>query len=164
MDAARNPAPADDPAKDNAPDYADLDPFTVEAAGHSFDFYPHGRDRLKALIDLIGSAQTSLKVFYYLFDSDTAGTAVRDALVEAAQRGVAVELMVDDFGNDAGEEFFEPLTQAGGSFAIFSPRLTRRYLVRNHQKIAIADDTRVMTGGANVSDHYFAIPADNGWG
>ncbi|HSJ79261.1 MAG TPA: phospholipase D-like domain-containing protein, partial [Erythrobacter sp.] len=26
-----------------------------------------------------------------------------------------------------------------------------------------ADDSRVMTGGANVSDHYFAIPADNGW-
>lgn len=163
MTGTRKSAPANDPAKVNAPEYADLDPFIVEAAGHSFDFYPHGQDRLKALINLIGSAQTSLRVFYYLFDSDTAGTAVRDALIEAAQRGVKVDLMVDDFGNDAGEEFFEPLTQAGGSFAVFSPRLTRRYFVRNHQKIVIADDTRVMTGGANVSDHYFAIPADNGW-
>lgn len=143
--------------------YRDPDPFTVEAAGHSFTFYPHGEDRLAALIDLIGGAQTSLKVFYYLFDSDTSGTAVRDALVAAAQRGVAVHLVVDDFGNDAGAEFFEPLTAEGGSFAVFSPKWGSRYLVRNHQKFVIADEARVMTGGANVSDHYFAPIEDNGW-
>jgi cardiolipin synthase A/B len=88
---------------------------------------------------------------------------VRDALVAAARRGVAVELIVDAFGNDAGADFFEPLTEAGGSFALFSPHWGKRYLVRNHQKFTIADETRVMTGGANVSDHYFAIPAENGW-
>jgi cardiolipin synthase len=38
-----------------------------------------------------------------------------------------------------------------------------RYLMRNHQKFAIADGAAVMTGGANVSDHYFAPPEDNGW-
>jgi cardiolipin synthase len=143
--------------------YRDPDPFTVDAAGHSFTFYPHGADRLAALIDLIGAAQASLNVFYYLFDSDASGTAVRDALVAAARRGVAVHLIVDDFGNDAGAEFFEPLQQAGGRFAIFSPKWGSRYLVRNHQKFAIADEARVMTGGANVSDHYFAPPDDNGW-
>ncbi len=144
-------------------DYRDLDPFEVEAAGHKFIFYPHGQDRLRALVDLIDSAETSLKVFYYLFDSDDSGTKVRDALVAAARRGVAVALMVDDFGNDAGEEFFEPLKEAGGSFAIFAPKLNSRYLVRNHQKFVIVDEARVMTGGANVSDHYFAMPCDNGW-
>lgn len=148
---------------DGAPDYCDLDPFTVDAAGHRFTFYPHGRDRLKSLIALIESAQTSLKVFYYLFDSDTSGTMVRDALVAATRRGVTVELIVDAFGNDAGAAFFEPLTEAGGTFAVFSPKWGKRYLVRNHQKFVIADEARVMTGGANVSDHYFAIPSDNGW-
>lgn len=152
-----------EPTVTDAPDYCDLDPFSLTAAGHDFTFYPHGQDRLKGLIDLIGSAQQSLKVFYYLFDSDTSGTMVRDALVAAARRGVSVDLIVDDFGNDAGAEFFEPLIEAGGTFAIFSPKWGKRYFVRNHQKIAIADDARVMTGGANVSDHYFATPADNGW-
>ncbi len=146
-----------------APEYRDLDPFSLDAAGHSFRFYPHGQDRLTALIALIDGAQRSLQVFYYLFDSDRSGTAVRDALVAAATRGVAVELIVDDFGNDAGAEFFEPLTQAGGSFAIFAPKWGTRYLVRNHQKFAIADGGQVMTGGANVSDHYFDPPANNGW-
>jgi cardiolipin synthase A/B len=159
MDLAQTHAPADD----DAPEYRDPDPFSIDAAGHSFTFFPHGEDRLAALVDLIGGARATLKVFYYLFDSDPSGTAVRDALVAAAKRGVAVELIVDDFGNDAGAEFFEPLTDAGGTFRIFSPRWGRRYLVRNHQKFAIADGTCVMTGGANVSDHYFAPPEDNGW-
>lgn len=143
--------------------YRDLDPFTVAAAGHSFTFYPRGADRLAALIALIGSAQTSLKMFYYLFDSDTSGTVVRDALVAAAARGVVVDFIVDDFGNDAGEAFFAPLVAAGGRFSVFSPQWGLRYLTRNHQKFAIADGARVMTGGANVSDHYFAAPEDNGW-
>ncbi len=158
-----DPATSSAPLPEGAPDYRDPDPFTVEAQGHSFTFYPHGEDRLAALVDLIGSARETLKVFYYLFDKDDSGTAVRDALVAAATRGAAVELIVDDFGNDAGAEFFEPLVAAGGTFRIFSPRWGRRYLVRNHQKFAIADGVRVMTGGANVSDHYFAPPQDNGW-
>lgn len=145
------------------PDYRDPAPFHVSAAGHDFTFYPHGADRLAALLELIAGAATSLRVFYYLFDSDAAGTAVRDALVAAASRGVAVQLIVDDFGNDAGAAFFAPLVEAGGRFAIFSPKWGTRYLVRNHQKFAIADEARVMTGGANVSDHYFAPPAENGW-
>jgi cardiolipin synthase A/B len=143
--------------------YADPASFTHTGAGHAFTFYPHGQDRLAALNGLIATARESLKVFYYLFDSDTSGTIVRDALVAAARRGVDVHLIVDDFGNDAGAAFFEPLVEAGGSFAIFSPKWGTRYLVRNHQKFVIADGERVMTGGANVSDHYFALPADNGW-
>lgn len=148
---------------DSAPDYCDLEPFSLEAAGHGFTFYPHGQDRLKALVALIDSARESLCVFYYLFDSDTSGTMVRDALVAAARRGVSVDLIVDAFGNDAGADFFAPLTEAGGTFAQFSPKWGKRYLVRNHQKFTIVDGERVMTGGANVSDHYFAIPAENGW-
>lgn len=143
--------------------YHDPSPFSMDAAGHSFSFYPGGADRLTALIELIDQARQSLQVCYYLFDDDASGTAVRDALIAAAQRGVAVELIVDDFGNDAGRSFFKPLVEEGGWFAVFSPQLGRRYFVRNHQKLVIADGLRVMTGGANVSDHYFNPPEKNGW-
>lgn len=143
--------------------YTDPGPFRIAAQGHEFTFLPGGADRFAALIGMIEGAQTSLQLFYYLFDDDASGIAVRDALIAAVARGVAVRLIVDDFGNDAGRAFFEPLREAGGSFAVFSSRWTSRYFVRNHQKIAIADDTRVMTGGANVSDHYFKPPAENGW-
>ncbi len=127
---------------DTPPDasYRDPDPFTVQAQGHSFTFLPHGADRLSALIEMIESAQASIAMYYYLFDDDVCGTQVRDALADAARRGVAVRLIVDDFGNDAGRAFFDPLIEAGGSFALFSSRWSMRYLVRNHQKIVIADD------------------------
>lgn len=143
--------------------YCHLPSFTLETAGHKFIFYPDGADRLAALIALIDEAEATLHLFYYLFDGDASGIAVRDALVAAARRGVAVQLIVDDFGNDAGTEFFDPLVAAGGEFAVFSPRISKYYLVRNHQKLAIADETLVMTGGANISDHYFSPPADDGW-
>ncbi|MBI1402068.1 MAG: cardiolipin synthase B [Porphyrobacter sp.] len=145
------------------PSYSDAETFRVSAQGHDFTFLPHGADRLEALVDLIGEAETSLALFYYMFADDTAGTRVRDALVAAARRGVKVQLIVDDFGSGAGRAFFDPLVEAGGAFSVFSSRITTRYLVRNHQKFAIADARRVMTGGANVSDHYFNPPPENGW-
>lgn len=102
-------------------------------------------------------------MFYFMFQEDEAGERVLDALVAAAKRGVEVELMLDDFGTDAPGSFFDPLVEAGGRFDLFSPRLGVRYLIRNHQKMAIADRSRVMAGGFNVSKHYFAGPPDNGW-
>jgi cardiolipin synthase len=159
MDA---PSPSTAPA-DSAPEYADHPVFAITAAGHDLTFYPGGAARRAALIALIDLAQTRIEAFYYLFDNDATGMAVRDALIAAAERGVAVHLIVDDFGNDAGADFFAPLVAAGGTFAIFSPKWGRRYLVRNHQKFAIIDGARVMTGGANISDHYINPPAQNGW-
>ena len=40
---------------------------------------------------------------------------------------------------------------------------TRRYLIRNHQKLVIADGVRAMFGGFNIADAYFAPPEQNGW-
>ena len=144
-------------------EYCEVAPFVVDAAGHSFAFHPAGKDRFAALLELIDSAQISLKLFYYMFQKDFAGTQVRDALARAARRGVHVYLIVDAFGSDAPRSFFAPLQDAGGRFESFEPRMGARYFIRNHQKMAIADDERVMTGGFNISDHYFKPPEENGW-
>lgn len=148
---------------DESVDFHDAESFEVASAGHRFQFYPGGLDRLAALIELIDSAQTSLKIFFYMFQPDHSGTVVRGALIRAAQRGVDLHLVIDAFGSDAPEGFFAPIVRAGGRFSLFSPRWNVRYLIRNHQKFVIADDARVMTGGFNVSDHYFATPQENGW-
>lgn len=154
---------APDPHKTATSDYKDSDSFQVEAANHVFTFYPSGSDRLAALLDHIECAQLSLEIFYYQFQDDGAGQKVRNALVQAAYRGVAVSLMIDDFGSDAPDDFFAPLVEAGGQFSVFSANWNVRYLVRNHQKFAIADGARVMTGGANISDQYYNPPTENGW-
>ncbi|MGB7408066.1 MAG: cardiolipin synthase B [Pontixanthobacter sp.] len=143
--------------------YRHADPLSLSAQGHDLTIYPNGTNRLDALCDLIDDTRETLHVFYYMFQSDTAGTRVRDRLAEAAERGVDVQLIVDRFGTDAEEEFFQPIVDNGGRFSIFSPKKSRRYLIRNHQKICVSDETIAMVGGFNISDHYFNPPPDNGW-
>ncbi len=143
--------------------YRDPAPLALSAAGHELRIYPAGADRLEALLSMIAAAEKSLQIVYYIFQSDVSGTRVRDALVAAARRGVKVHLLVDRFGSDAPDSFFAPIVDHGGRYAAFSPRWNVSYLIRNHQKFVIADGARVMLGGANVSDPYFAPPAENGW-
>ena len=143
--------------------YRDPDPFTAQAQGLSFTFLPAGKDRRVAVLDTIEGAQHSLKIAFYIFARDGVGTAVRDALVAAAKRGVDVTLIVDGFGAEADEEFFAEMTAAGGTFLTFMARWSRRALIRNHQKILVADDRVAMLGGFNIEDDYFAPPELNGW-
>lgn len=144
-------------------EFTEPPPFTVEAQGHTLKFYPAGRDRLAALLDLIASAKTSIRMCFYIFAKDVSGAAVRDALSDAARRGVAVDLLLDGFGADAGEDFFAPMCEAGGRYSCFSAKWSQRYLIRNHQKIVVVDDRVAMIGGFNVEDSYFASPEENGW-
>ncbi|MGN3974300.1 phospholipase D-like domain-containing protein [Tsuneonella sp. SYSU-LHT278] len=144
-------------------EFTEPPPFTVEAQGQKLTFYPGGRDRREALLALIASARSSIRMCFYIFAEDASGVAVRDALTDAARRGVAVDLLLDGFGAKAGEEFFAPMCAAGGTFSCFSARWSQRYLIRNHQKIVVVDDRVAMIGGFNVEDSYFAPPVEGGW-
>jgi cardiolipin synthase len=89
---------------------------------------------------------------------------VRDALIEAANRGVKVSLLLDGFGCSAAEpDFFQPVEDAGGKFCLFLPAYGRRYLIRNHQKLAVADEKRAIIGGANVDETYLNDEGDKHW-
>lgn len=144
-------------------DYCDPPPFSVQAQGLTLNFYPGGRERFDALLGLIGGAETSLKLAFYIFAKDESGAAVRDALVDAARRGVDVRVIVDGFGATAGDAFFAALVEAGGKFCCYVPRLTRGYLIRNHQKLVVVDGKVAMLGGFNVENTYFAVPGEEGW-
>ena len=136
---------------------------TAEVAGHRLTLLADGPERLEAVLRLIADAKESLRFLYYMFLDDAAGTQVRDALIAAAARGVKVSLLVDSFGSTANLEFFEPLGKGGVAFCVFSPRWGRRYLLRNHQKLALADGRRVIIGGFNISDDYFGTVESGAW-
>jgi len=138
-------------------------PFTVD--GNRLTMLPEGPERMAALLALIGSAERSLRVLYYIYVDDSAGAAVRDALIEAAGRGVKVHLIVDGLGSEhaAARHFFDPLHAAGVDVCRFVPRWGRRYLLRNHQKLALADEERVIIGGFNIEASYFGTPDQDAW-
>jgi cardiolipin synthase len=112
---------------------------SLAVAGNRLTLLADGPERLDALLELIDSARESLRFLYYMFMDDVSGTRVRDALIAAAGRGVKVSLLVDGFGSTANQAFFRPLEEAGIAFCRFSPNYGRRYLLRNHQKLALAD-------------------------
>ena len=78
--------------------FRDPPPFTAEAGGQHFTFYPAGADRRRALMRLVAETRERLDVCFYIFAEDAVGTELRDALCAAAARGVAVTLIVDRFG------------------------------------------------------------------
>lgn len=136
----------------------------IEIEGNSLRLIAEGPDRLAELLGLIDSAQHSLKLYFYIFRKDESGEQVLDRLIAALGRGVDVRLMVDGFGcSDNPSNFFDPFREAGGKFGIFGTRRSYRYLIRNHQKLAIADGGRLLMGGFNVCNDYFGTPADDAW-
>ena len=154
---------ADSEAPAPHPQHRDPPRFGVEAQGHSLTFYPGGPDRLGALLALIGEARASLKISFYIFAKDESAVRVRDSLTAAARRGVDVRLIVDGFGAAADEAFFAPLIEAGCTFCRFIPKWTRRYLIRNHQKMVVADGRTAMLGGFNIENGYFEPAGADGW-
>jgi cardiolipin synthase len=135
--------------------------FHVE--GNALRLLTEGPDRLASLIDLIDGARSSLRLLYYIYSDDEAGRRVRAALLAALGRGVGVSLIVDGFGSAAGEGFFVPLEVAGADVCRFIPRFGRRYLLRNHQKMALADSNRAIIGGFNIENDYFGESSGGAW-
>ena len=136
--------------------------FTVD--GNRLTLLDTGKRRLDAVLAIIAEAKRSLRVVYYIYADDDTGRRVNQALIDAVGRGVSVSLIVDGFGAEirSGSDFFDGLRAAGVSVCLFSPRWGRRYLLRNHQKLLLADaedgdGARIIVGGFNIEDDYLGI-------
>ncbi|MBK6706946.1 MAG: phosphatidylserine/phosphatidylglycerophosphate/cardiolipin synthase family protein [Sphingomonadales bacterium] len=135
-----------------------------DISGHRLHILHAPEDRLQALLRLIATAQRSILLSMYMFENDTSGTEVRDALVDAARRGVKVALLVDSFGSSkVPTAFFQPIVDAGGTYHYFSSRWRLSYVIRNHQKVLILDDIHALVGGYNITDQYFGRRGDQSW-
>jgi cardiolipin synthase len=148
---------------DRAPERVTTASIRAEIAGNRLELIETGAARLSTLLEIIRGAQHSLKMLMYMFNPDHTGKAVRDALIEAAARGVEVKLLIDGFGSAASPKFFTALDESGGQYCVFHPTFGRRYLLRNHQKLVVADDRVAIIGGANVDDSYMADRGSKHW-
>jgi cardiolipin synthase A/B len=147
---------------------ASLSSRMVTVDGNRLILLPDGPDRLEALLDLVAKARSSVRVLYYTFAGDSSGKKVREALLAAVERGVAVSVLVDDFGSSNNpDNFFAALRRGGATVCRFHPSWGRRYLLRNHQKMLVIDgDTagsKVLIGGFNIEDDYFKPADEGGW-
>lgn len=141
---------------------------TITIDGNRLTAIVEGPEILVALMKLIEEAKVSLRLLYYIYTADRSGAAVRDALMRAVDRGVQVSLLIDGFGsNRTHESYFRELHERGARFCRFNPSYGRQYLLRNHQKLALADaeteECRILIGGFNIQDGYFARIDEVGW-
>lgn len=114
-----------------------------------------------ALLRTIVQAKNRLDITFYLLDDDGSGQAFVETLIEKAQAGVAVRLILDRLGSlHRPKAALQRLSVAGGQVRYFSPFLHRlgsgHLNLRNHRKMVIADLTEVWAGGRNVGDAYLA--------
>ncbi len=121
---------------------------------------------------LIQAAQKTLDIQYYAIFADDTTERLFEALRDAAQRGVRIRILLDDF-NTSGKNaqvlklafekntelrLFNPLP--GGRRSLFFRILSNlkdvdRIQRRMHNKILVADNALAITGGRNLGETYF---------
>ena len=114
-----------------------------------------GQEGWQGLTEVIDRARTTLDVETFIFSTDGTGREILDRLVKKADSGVKVRLLIDAIGSfHTPQRFLEPLVRAGGTVARFMPLvhnpLRGKTNLRNHRKIAVADNRWAMAGGMNI--------------
>jgi cardiolipin synthase len=124
----------------------------------SVELLSGGAQTFDSIFEAIRNARDHVHLEYYIFEPDRIGTALRDLLVQKAQTGVAVRLLVDALGSKRlGRKFMAPLLEAGVTVARFhDTRIGRRLRpvtnYRTHRKIVVCDGLVGFTGGVNITD------------
>jgi cardiolipin synthase len=124
-----------------------------------------GQAAWAALMEVVASAERSLEATFFIVDDDPSGRAFVEALTERARAGVAVRLLIDRIGGlSRPRRALAGFRAAGGELRFAGPLLggVRRTgpNLRNHRKMVIADEARVLSGGVNVGVEYMGPGPD----
>ncbi|NUZ04162.1 phospholipase D-like domain-containing protein [Piscinibacter koreensis] len=150
----------------------------ADATGYErLSVHADGAAALRALHEVIASAERTLDVSTFILAQDRVGEPVIDALKARARAGVRTRLLIDGIGALLGGRVdVAGLRAAGVEVVKFVPPfrsiLRGRANLRNHRKLVIADSRRFWCGGRNLAAPYFELPsagrplarpADSGW-
>jgi putative cardiolipin synthase len=136
-----------------------------------------GVDGLVLRTQMVRAARASLDIQYYIFVEDYTGKVLLDAVLDAAQRGVRVRILIDDLnlhGRPQTREtlaaldhhenielrVFNPFAYRGdnqAAHAIDALLNAKRVNHRMHNKLMVADNAVALVGGRNVADDYFEV-------
>ena len=128
-----------------------------------------GRDAFVARAILARLAERSIDLQYYMFHHDTVGSLLINEVLQAADRGVRVRMLIDDIYGNEGEDAWVALdTHPDIEVRFFNPWVrgrsrTLQYITRlkdvnyrMHVKTYTVDNQTTILGGRNIGDEYFA--------
>lgn len=158
----------------------------VRASRHrgesGFYLLSSGDDAFMARLLSVDLAEKTIDLQYYIFQDDFTGKLMLDRLVAAAERGVRVRLLLDDWKETGKMDWGLAMIQANPKIevrvfnpfqglrsnpfsrpfqAIFGPK---RLKSRMHNKAFIVDNSVAIVGGRNIADEYFGSRADLNFG
>jgi putative cardiolipin synthase len=151
--------------------------FAKAAARHpaksGFTIIRNPRPAFTARVALTELAEKTLDLQYYLWEPDATGRVLAERLVQAADRGVRVRLLVDDMtltGRDTAAAAMD--AHPNIEIRIFNPFARRKARAldfitdfnrvnhRMHNKIMVMDNALAIVGGRNIGDHYFGVDTE----
>ncbi|WP_193139350.1 phosphatidylserine/phosphatidylglycerophosphate/cardiolipin synthase family protein [Meridianimarinicoccus sp. MJW13] len=129
-----------------------------------------GNIALGARLRLIERAERTLDLQYFLMKPDLGSALVLTALLDAADRGVRVRVLLDDVFTTMSDDalglldvhpgievrIFNPSPRPGWKAAGFVTDFNRVNR-RMHNKSFVADGSWAIVGGRNIADEYFQI-------
>ncbi len=137
-----------------------------------FQLLADGPSSFTLHLEIAARAERTLDVQYFLLNQDDTGQLLLEALLEAADRGVRVRILIDDAEAFEKGSTIRPLAAHPNiEIRIFNPFVVRRELsvlrwaefllasrrlnYRMHNKLFVGDNAIAVTGGRNVGDAYF---------
>jgi putative cardiolipin synthase len=146
-------------------------PVTTEHPGESgFLLFNTGEGGIQARVAMADLAQSSIDAQYFQWGRDTVGRALLDRIMTAADRGVRVRLLIDDYWAGGDDLSFEAIdAHPNIEVRVFNPfergrmrtmQLLGRFTELNrrmHKKLFIADGQLAVVGGRNMIDDYFGL-------
>ena len=139
-----------------------------------FDVQDIGPEALRWRLAMMDTVTTSLDAQYFIWKDDAVGSLLLERMLQAADRGVRVRLLLDDsFLSGEDDLMLAVDAHPGVEMRIFNPFEVRsnsmllRYVEnlndnerinhRMHNKLLIADSEVAIIGGRNIADEYFGF-------
>lgn len=149
------------------------------ASVHELTILEDGSDALAARVHLIRAARHRIALQTFIFEPDDTGNLILHELLAAAERGVKVQVILDQLFSLDGRKVLAQLDKSHVNFEIrvYNPTFNeaqtaplefaagivccfRRFNQRSHNKLLLIDDRIAILGGRNISDHYFDLGED----
>lgn len=126
--------------------------------GNRFELLVDGAAFYPRMLEAIAAARHTVWLELYLCESGAVADRFIAAFLAAADRGVAVKLLLDDFGAYRLSAPDRARLAAGGVEVLFYNRL--RYgkflhnMFRDHRKLLVVDGMVAFVGGAGIADAF----------
>lgn len=128
--------------------------------GNALTLLENGEEFFPRVFACIANARREVIIETFILFEDKVGRQLHAAVIAAAQRGVQVDLTIDDWGSpDLSRHFLQELRDAGVRIHVFDPGprpfgWRPNAFRRMHRKIVVCDGQVAFVGGINYSaDH-----------